>query len=63
VKQIEQWGFKCVDCQMSTGHLSSLGAREIPRATFLRHVHSLVQQASVPSPWQFDEDLLATIVA
>ena len=61
VKQVERWGFTCVDCQMSTGHLSSLGAREIPRATFLRHVRSLVQQAPVPSPWQFDTDLLGTI--
>jgi len=61
VKQIERWGFTCVDCQMSTGHLSSLGAREIPRATFLRHVRSLVQQAPVPSPWRLDADLLGTI--
>jgi leucyl/phenylalanyl-tRNA---protein transferase len=57
-KQIERWGFTCVDCQMSTRHLSSLGAREVPRATFLRHVRSLVRQTPVPSPWQFDEDLL-----
>lgn len=61
VKQIERWGFTCVDCQMSTGHLSSLGAREIPRATFLRHVRSLVRQTPVRSPWRFDEDLLGTI--
>ena len=54
-------GFTCVDCQMSTGHLSSLGAREIPRATFLRHVRPLVQQAPVPSPWRFDADLLGTM--
>ena len=40
VKQIERWGFPCVDCQMSTTHLSSLGAREIPRATFLDHVRA-----------------------
>ena len=61
VKQIERWGFTCVDCQMSTGHLSSLGAREIPRATFLRQVRALVRQAPVPPPWRFDEDLLGTI--
>jgi len=61
VKQIERWGFTCVDCQMSTGHLSSLGAREIPRATFLRYVRALVRQAPVPSPWRFDADLLGTI--
>ena len=61
VKQIGRWGFTCVDCQMSTRHLSSLGAREISRATFLRHVRALVRQAPVPSPWRFDSDLLGTI--
>jgi leucyl/phenylalanyl-tRNA---protein transferase len=61
VRQIERWGFTCVDCQMSTAHLASLGAREIPRATFLRDIRSLVRQTPVPSPWRFDEDLLGTI--
>ena len=61
VRQLERWGFTCVDCQMSTVHLSSLGAREIPRATFLRHVRALVQQPPVPSPWRFDADLVGTI--
>jgi leucyl/phenylalanyl-tRNA--protein transferase len=61
VTQIGRWGFPCVDCQMSTGHLSSLGAREIPRATFLRHVRSLVRQPAVPSPWRFDTEVLRTL--
>ena len=33
-----RWGFELIDCQMSTTHLASLGAREIPRAEFMRHV-------------------------
>ena len=61
VRQIERWGFPCVDCQMSTSHLASLGAREIPRAMFLRHVRRLVRQDPVPSPWRFDADLLDTM--
>jgi leucyl/phenylalanyl-tRNA--protein transferase len=61
VTQIGRWGFPCVDCQMSTGHLFSLGAREIPRATFLRHVRSLVRQPAVPSPWRFDAEVLRTL--
>jgi len=60
-RQLDRWGFPCVDCQMSTGHLSSLGAREIPRAEFLRQVRRLVQEAPVPSPWRFDADLLGTM--
>jgi leucyl/phenylalanyl-tRNA--protein transferase len=61
VTQLARWGFPCVDCQMSTGHLSSLGAREIARATFLRQMRTLVRQGGMPSPWQFDPDLLGTI--
>jgi leucyl/phenylalanyl-tRNA--protein transferase len=58
VKQIERWGFPCVDCQMSTSHLFSLGAREVSRTTFLRLLRPLVRQAPVLSPWRFDADLL-----
>src|SRR5262245_58129265 len=61
VRQIERWGFRCIDCQMSTGHLASLGAREIPRWLFLRLVRDLVGQAATPGAWQFDEDLLGTM--
>jgi leucyl/phenylalanyl-tRNA---protein transferase len=61
VAQLERWGFPCVDCQMSTGHLSSLGAREIPRASFLRQIRPLIREDGVPSPWRFDGDLLGTI--
>ena len=36
VRQLERWSFGMIDCQMSTPHLASLGAREIPRADFMR---------------------------
>jgi leucyl/phenylalanyl-tRNA--protein transferase len=61
VRQVERWGFPCVDCQMATSHLASLGAQEIPRQMFLRYVRRLVQQDPVPSPWRFDPDLLGTM--
>lgn len=56
-RQLERWGFLFIDCQMSTPHLSSLGAREIPRVEFVEHVAELVRAPAVPSPWQLDEDL------
>ena len=56
-RQLDRWGFELVDCQMSTAHLASLGAREVPRGEFLAAVHRLVQQPPVPSPWVFDADL------
>ena len=58
VRQIERWGFELVDCQMSTPHLATLGAREMPRAEFTRHVGRLVRQPGVPAPWARDPDLL-----
>jgi leucyl/phenylalanyl-tRNA--protein transferase len=51
VRQLDRWGFELIDCQMSTSHLASLGAREIPRAEFLRHVQRLISLPPVPSPW------------
>ena len=40
-----------VDCQVHTPLLASLGAREIPRAAFLREVDALVNYLSPPEPW------------
>ena len=38
-----------IDCQQKTGHLSSLGAREIPRVEFLAHIAALLVQK--PPDW------------
>jgi leucyl/phenylalanyl-tRNA--protein transferase len=57
VRQLERWGFSLVDCQMSTGHLASLGARDIPRATFVSRVRELVAAPPVTGPWVVDPDL------
>lgn len=54
VRQLERWGFTLIDCQMSTEHLASLGAREIPRAEFLSHVRRLTAEPGIPPPWRFD---------
>jgi leucyl/phenylalanyl-tRNA--protein transferase len=61
VRQLERWGFEMVDCQMPTAHLVSMGAREIPRAEFLRRLGTLVRQPSVSSPWTADPDLAETL--
>jgi leucyl/phenylalanyl-tRNA--protein transferase len=43
--------FPLIDCQMHTVLLESLGAREIPRAEFLRALGSLVNYPQPPSKW------------
>jgi len=61
IKQLERWSFELIDCQMATAHLKSLGAREVPRAEFVRHVHRLAKLGPIPPPWVLDEDLVETI--
>ena len=41
-KRLEAAGVGLIDCQMSTRHLASMGAREIPRAEFTRRLAELV---------------------
>jgi leucyl/phenylalanyl-tRNA--protein transferase len=53
-RQLEQWQMPLIDCQMSTPHLASLGAKDIPRADFIRDVRYLVQQTPVPAPWNLE---------
>jgi leucyl/phenylalanyl-tRNA--protein transferase len=52
--QLEKWGFGMIDCQMNTPHLSSLGAREIPRSEFIAQLQRLIELPGVPAPWRFD---------
>ena len=35
VQQLDAWGFRVIDCQVSTPHLASFGASEWPRDDFL----------------------------
>ncbi len=50
VRLLRSNGFRMIDCQQDTRHLASLGARVIPRASFLQQVAELVRQ---PAPdWQ-----------
>jgi len=41
-----------IDCQQNTRHLASLGAREIARAEFVRHVER--ESRRPPAAWQFE---------
>jgi leucyl/phenylalanyl-tRNA--protein transferase len=61
VQQLRRWGFHMIDCQMSTAHLASLGAREISRTRFLEEVARLVRRPSVRGDWAADPDLAETL--
>jgi leucyl/phenylalanyl-tRNA--protein transferase len=51
VGELRARGFPLIDCQMHTPLLASLGAREIPRRTFLRELAALVNYPQVPGKW------------
>jgi leucyl/phenylalanyl-tRNA---protein transferase len=57
VRQLKRWSFGMIDCQMSTPHLESLGAREIARTDFMRALQELVNYPTQKGPWRFDDDL------
>jgi leucyl/phenylalanyl-tRNA---protein transferase len=54
VGQLRRWGFRLIDCQMSTAYLTSFGAREIPRREFLDEVSRAVCEPAIPAPWTLD---------
>jgi leucyl/phenylalanyl-tRNA--protein transferase len=57
VRQLADWGFGMVDCQMATPHLASLGAREIPRREFSARLADLVKSCSLTGRWRLSAEL------
>lgn len=53
-RYLQQQDFAVIDCQMTTAHLLSLGAREVPRARFCEHVASLRAEGQPPGRWARD---------
>ena len=51
VGELRARGFPLVDCQVRTPLLASLGAREIPRRSFLREIAALVHYDEPPGKW------------
>lgn len=58
-------GVPWVDCQQNTGHLKSLGARDVTRADFLAHVSSHAGQprAGAPNEWTYDDSAWDTLLS
>ena len=54
VKQLTQWGFSLIDCQLHTQHLESLGARNIPRTEFLLMLKENRAKETLRGDWRFD---------
>ena len=52
VRKLQQESYRMIDCQMRTGHLATLGAREIPRTQFSRLLGELVDYGRAPGSWR-----------
>lgn len=54
VRQLKDWNFNVIDCQVKTAHLASLGAREIPRTEFTQILESSIMNTNPGHKWEFD---------
>lgn len=54
VKQLQQWKYKLIDCQVSSDHLLSLGAIEMSRADFSQKLLQLLAKPGKSGQWKFD---------
>lgn len=52
VEQLKLWGFNLIDAQMTTRHLISLGAKEIPRGVFLDRLKATSAFPTIKGKWK-----------
>jgi leucyl/phenylalanyl-tRNA---protein transferase len=55
VEKLKSWGFHFVDSQMTTYHMYSLGAREIPRRIFVKKLQSALRHATKRGKWRVED--------
>lgn len=55
-EQLAAWQFDLIDCQISSQHLLSLGAEELPRPQFQQILNTSVRRPGRAGPWQIEID-------
>jgi leucyl/phenylalanyl-tRNA--protein transferase len=50
-RQLHDWGFWLIDCQISNPHLTAMGAVELPRAAFIELVEKNAHQPTREGGW------------
>jgi len=51
VELLKQWGYRMIDCQVTTEHLVRFGAREIPRTEFLKLLKKYLKIQTPRGKW------------
>jgi leucyl/phenylalanyl-tRNA---protein transferase len=61
-RQLDDWGYCLIDCQLPTDHLASLGAKPMLREVFLQRLVSNQSDINTESAshWEFSAQLLTT---
>ena len=57
INQLLEWEFQLIDCQITSPHLISLGAEEIPRDRFIEKLKTATAIHSTPRVWSTAETL------
>ena len=52
VQSLKAWGFHMLDAQVTTQHLLSLGAKEIPRSLFLKRLEKALRFPTMKGKWE-----------
>ncbi|KJR40928.1 leucyl/phenylalanyl-tRNA--protein transferase [Candidatus Magnetoovum chiemensis] len=52
IRQLIQWNFLIIDCQVRTNHLISLGAVEIKRSKFMQILNEALKMPSLKGIWK-----------
>jgi leucyl/phenylalanyl-tRNA---protein transferase len=55
VEKLKSWGFHFIDSQMTTEHMMSLGAKEVPRRIFLKRLQSALRHATRRGKWHVED--------
>ena len=59
VEWLKQRDFVMIDCQVTTAHLVSFGAREISRSTFLAQLHEALRIPTIRGRWCVETETIA----
>ncbi len=52
VNHLKALSFDLIDCQVTTGHLISFGAKEIPRGVFLEQLRESLETPTIKGKWK-----------
>jgi len=57
VKHLQALNFDLIDCQVTTPHLLTFGAREIPRTRYLNELEKSLKPSTLKGQWSFAASL------